>query len=146
MWPSPESTGQAIPFRTVKRQTIFSILVIGGHEAELLRRKPSSQLRGASPTTFKNNSPLCWLCADRRAAHLVERLLEAVLVKCPVRHRSAKLQRLVGFLALLGRILRFDPRREYSSIPTANSRSRRAQGLSRLAGLRAHGAAELLLI
>src|SRR6202049_1756820 len=40
---------------------------------------------------------------------------------------------IVGFLALLGRILWFDPRREYSSIPTANSRSRRAQGLSRLA-------------
>jgi hypothetical protein len=38
---------------------------------------------------------------------------------------------IVGFLALLGRILWFDPRREYSSIPTANSRSRRAQGLSR---------------
>src|SRR5580700_7171526 len=40
---------------------------------------------------------------------------------------------IVGFLALLGRILWFDPRREHSSIPTANSRSRRAQGLSRLA-------------
>src|SRR5580698_2913651 len=40
---------------------------------------------------------------------------------------------IVGFFALLGRILWFDPRREYSSIPTANSRSRRAQGLSRLA-------------
>jgi hypothetical protein len=40
---------------------------------------------------------------------------------------------IVGFLGLLGRILWFDPRREYSSIPTANSRSRRAQGLSRLA-------------
>jgi hypothetical protein len=40
---------------------------------------------------------------------------------------------IVGFLALSGRILWFDPRREYSSIPTANSRSRRAQGLSRLA-------------
>jgi hypothetical protein len=33
----------------------------------------------------------------------------------------------------LGRILWFDPRREYSSIPTAKSRSRRAQGLSMLA-------------
>jgi hypothetical protein len=40
---------------------------------------------------------------------------------------------IVGFLALLGRILWFDPRREHSSVPTANSRSRRAQGLSRLA-------------
>ena len=40
---------------------------------------------------------------------------------------------IVGFLALFGRILWFDPRREYSSIPTASSRSRRAQGLSRLA-------------
>jgi basic amino acid/polyamine antiporter, APA family len=40
---------------------------------------------------------------------------------------------IVGFLALLGRILWFDPRREHSSIPTANLRSRRAQGLSRLA-------------
>src|SRR6266446_2803873 len=40
---------------------------------------------------------------------------------------------IVGFPALLGRILWFDPRREYSSIPTANSCSRRAQGLSRLA-------------
>src|ERR1700685_2478806 len=39
----------------------------------------------------------------------------------------------VVFFALLGRILWFDPRREYSSIPTAKSRSRRAQGLSRLA-------------
>jgi len=37
------------------------------------------------------------------------------------------------FFALLGRILWFDPRREYSSIPTAKSRSRRAQGLSRVA-------------
>jgi hypothetical protein len=33
----------------------------------------------------------------------------------------------------LGSILWFDPRREHSSIPTAKSRSRRAQGLSRLA-------------
>jgi hypothetical protein len=40
---------------------------------------------------------------------------------------------IVFFFALLGRILWFDPRREYSSIPTAKSRSRRAQGLSRLA-------------
>src|ERR1700683_5099226 len=40
---------------------------------------------------------------------------------------------IVGFLALFGRILWFDPRREYSSIPTASSRSRRAQGLSRVA-------------
>jgi hypothetical protein len=32
-----------------------------------------------------------------------------------------------------GSILWFDPRREHSSIPTAKSRSRRAQGLSRLA-------------
>src|SRR5450755_1172357 len=40
---------------------------------------------------------------------------------------------IVVFFALLGRILWFDPRREYSSIPTAKSRSRRAQGLSRLA-------------
>ncbi|MGO9720644.1 MAG: hypothetical protein ACLPOA_08680 [Methylocella sp.] len=40
---------------------------------------------------------------------------------------------IVGFLALLVSILWFDPRREHSSIPTANSRSRRAQGLSRLA-------------
>jgi hypothetical protein len=38
---------------------------------------------------------------------------------------------IVGFLAPSGRILWFDPRRD--SIPTANSRSRRAQGLSRLA-------------
>ena len=30
-------------------------------------------------------------------------------------------------------ILWFDPRREHSSVPTAKSRSRRAQGLSRLA-------------
>jgi hypothetical protein len=34
---------------------------------------------------------------------------------------------IVGFHALLGRILWFDPRRENSSIPTANSRSRRAR-------------------
>jgi len=33
----------------------------------------------------------------------------------------------------VGSILWFDPRREHSSIPTAKSRSRRAQGLSRLA-------------
>ena len=33
----------------------------------------------------------------------------------------------------LGSILWFDPRREHSSVPTAKSRSRRAQGLSRLA-------------
>jgi hypothetical protein len=57
---------------------------------------------------------------------------------------------IVGFLALLGRILWFDPRREHSSIPTANSRSRRAQGLSRLAvfaatrkGLALYGALEV---
>jgi len=35
--------------------------------------------------------------------------------------------------SLLGSILWFDPRREHSSAPTVNSRSRRAQGLSRLA-------------
>jgi hypothetical protein len=40
---------------------------------------------------------------------------------------------IAGFLALLGSILWFDPRHEHSSIPTAKSRSRRAQGLSRLA-------------
>jgi transposase len=43
----------------------------------------------------------------------------------PVRRRSALLN--------VGSILWFDPRREHSSIPTAKSRSRRAQGLSRLA-------------
>jgi hypothetical protein len=32
-----------------------------------------------------------------------------------------------------GSILWFDPRREHSSVPTAKSHSRRAQGLSRLA-------------
>jgi hypothetical protein len=57
---------------------------------------------------------------------------------CPGVNASLKLpenQRFenVVFFALLGRILWFDPRREYSSIPTAKSRSRRAQGLSRLA-------------
>jgi hypothetical protein len=35
----------------------------------------------------------------------------------------------------LGSILWFDPRRGHSSVPTAKSRSRRAQGLSRLAAL-----------
>jgi hypothetical protein len=40
---------------------------------------------------------------------------------------------IAGFLAFLSFILWFDPRREHSSIPTAKSRSRRAQGLSRLA-------------
>jgi hypothetical protein len=35
-------------------------------------------------------------------------------------------------------ILLFDPRREHSSVPTAESDSRRAQGLSRLAALRGH--------
>ena len=40
---------------------------------------------------------------------------------------------IVGFLALLVSILWFDPRREHSSIPTTKARSRRAQGLSRLA-------------
>jgi hypothetical protein len=35
--------------------------------------------------------------------------------------------------SLVGSILWFDPRREHSSAPTVNSRSRRAQGLSRLA-------------
>jgi len=37
------------------------------------------------------------------------------------------------FLVLFGAILWFDPCREHSSIPTAKSLSRRAQGLSRLA-------------
>jgi hypothetical protein len=36
-------------------------------------------------------------------------------------------------LCCVGSILLFDPRREHSSVPTARSRSRRAQGLSRLA-------------
>jgi pimeloyl-ACP methyl ester carboxylesterase len=36
-----------------------------------------------------------------------------------------------SFLVLFRAILWFDPRREHSSIPTAKSRSRRAQGLSR---------------
>src|SRR5882672_1106124 len=40
---------------------------------------------------------------------------------------------IANFLVLFGAILWFDPRREHSSIPTAESRSRRAQGLSRLA-------------
>jgi hypothetical protein len=42
---------------------------------------------------------------------------------------------IVGFLALLGRILWFDPRREHSSIPTANSAAaarRACQGWPRL--------------
>src|ERR1700674_3515571 len=38
-----------------------------------------------------------------------------------------------GTCSLLGSILWFDPRREHSSIPPAKPRSRRAQGLSRLA-------------
>jgi hypothetical protein len=41
--------------------------------------------------------------------------------------------KLASFLVLFGAILWFDPRREHSSVPTAKSRSRRAQGLSRLA-------------
>src|SRR5438132_7910336 len=51
------------------------------------------------------------------------------------RLKFAQTQRfeIVGFLALLVFILWFDPRREHSSIPTAKTRSRRAQGLSRLA-------------
>src|SRR5712691_8706869 len=40
---------------------------------------------------------------------------------------------IANFLVLFGAILWFDPRREHSSVPTAESRSRRAQGLSRLA-------------
>jgi hypothetical protein len=36
-------------------------------------------------------------------------------------------------IVYVGSILWFDPRREHSSAPTAKSRSRRAQGLSRLA-------------
>src|SRR5882672_10446805 len=40
---------------------------------------------------------------------------------------------IANFLVLFGAILWFDPRRAHSSIPTAESRSRRAQGLSRLA-------------
>src|SRR5712691_11075850 len=40
---------------------------------------------------------------------------------------------IANFLVLFGAILWFDPRREHSSIPTAESCSRRAQGLSRLA-------------
>jgi len=38
----------------------------------------------------------------------------------------------------LAGILWFGPRREHSSVPAAKSRSRRAQGLSRLAALRGH--------
>src|SRR5580698_1448040 len=57
------------------------------------------------------------------------RLLVNASLKFPENQRFE----IVGFVALLGRILWFDPRREHSSIPTANSRSRRAQGLSRLA-------------
>jgi hypothetical protein len=41
-------------------------------------------------------------------------------------------ENLTRFL-VLGSILWFDPRREHSSVPTAKSGSRRAQGLSRLA-------------
>src|ERR1700674_3840993 len=40
---------------------------------------------------------------------------------------------LMAFSCSAGSILWFDPRREHSSVPTAKSRSRRAQGLSRLA-------------
>src|ERR1700676_3660709 len=40
---------------------------------------------------------------------------------------------LMAFPYSVGSILWFDPRREHSSVPTAKSHSRRAQGLSRLA-------------
>jgi len=40
---------------------------------------------------------------------------------------------IASVLVLFGAILWFDPRREHSFVPTAKSRSRRAQGLSRLA-------------
>src|ERR1700720_2245991 len=40
---------------------------------------------------------------------------------------------LMAFSCSAGSILWFDPRREHSSVPTAQSRSRRAQGLSRSA-------------
>jgi hypothetical protein len=39
----------------------------------------------------------------------------------------------MAFPYSVGSILWFDPRREHSSVPTAKSHSRRAQGLSRLA-------------
>src|SRR5580700_10199962 len=80
---------------------------------------------------LRHESRLCTRSQRSRGRHLT-RVSESVVnagLKLPENQRFE----IVGFFALLGRILWFDPRREYSSIPTANSRSRRAQGLSRLA-------------
>ena len=49
----------------------------------------------------------------------------------PLHMNAVRIRPLSCFL--LGSILWFDPRREHSSAPTAKSRGRRAQGLSRLA-------------
>jgi hypothetical protein len=70
-----------------------------------------------------------WPCLPAGQTNVTRSLLVNASLKLPENQRFE----IVGFLALLGRILWFDPRREHSSIPTANSRSRRAQGLSRLA-------------
>jgi hypothetical protein len=64
---------------------------------------------------------------------LFQRVASRINVNASLKLPENQRFEIVGFLALLGRILWFDPRREHSSIPTANSRSRRAQGLSRLA-------------
>ena len=72
-----------------------------------------------------------WLAVEPNP-HIADSLVAGIVnasLKLPENQRFE----IVVFFALLGRILWFDPRREYSSIPTAKSRSRRAQGLSRLA-------------
>jgi hypothetical protein len=83
---------------------------------------PHTSPRSAAIT---NPSPKSVAAIPRNPARLANAAV-------PKAHRRSPLQ------SFLAGILWFGPRREHSSAPAAKSRSRRAQGLSRLAALRGH--------
>jgi tetratricopeptide (TPR) repeat protein len=99
----------------------------------------SNDLAGAALALVEAGRLEMEMGRSRVAASLFGRALSIGGVDLPSfvnsRLKFAQNQRfeIVGFLALLVSILWFDPRREHSSIPTTKARSRRAQGLSRLA-------------
>jgi hypothetical protein len=108
-------------------------------QARRLHLAPLDLAQDLPPLEF-GSAKVCRFTADELRELVDERRLKRAhqrqdfdAVNASLKFPENQRFEIVGFLALLGRILWFDPRREHSSIPTANSRSRRAQGLSRLA-------------